>query len=359
MSIKSNEIFSFVTFFRDEMGKINRLNNLFEKDPNREIVTNYLKAQYIEIGKGKIDFDKLVMRKIKITDLDLSYKLDDEQDRKEVIYKEVYFVDGLLDELRKVYKSDKDIMDNLLSIDEVGIVNYIFPIQNVFCNYTSTKSVMIVLEDFVDFILSNLVCFYDEHNNLIKFDCDEKTKALKISYLLNTQNELVAGQCRHLFNNCSEYNSGINCIYRNNYGILDVKNIISFASILSYIKKKADFINTTNTDHDLYKVFKVLYYGFITSFNEELSYIVSDEKVKELNLSKEEYNLDGLLKETFDIIMYLVENYDDLASKTSGNLDMLLYSKYEFELATLARKYNRTIKRVLDYYMEETVQTAQ
>lgn len=356
MAIKSNEIFSFVNFFRDEMGKINRLNNLFEKDPNREIITNYLKSQYIEIGKGKIDFDKLVMRKIKITDLDLSYKLDDEQDRKEVIYKEVYFVDGLLDELRKVYKSDKDIMDNLLSIDEVGVLNYILPIQNVFCNYTSTKSVMIILEDFVDFILSNLICFYDENNNRIKFD-DEKSKALKISYLLTTQNELVAGSCKNLFSNCTEYNSGINHIYRDNFGILDVKDIISFASILSYIKNKVDFVNTTNTDHDLYKVFKALYYGFITDFHDEYNYsfILSDEKVKELNLSKEEYNLDGLLKETFDAIMYLVENYDDLESKTSGNLDMLLYSKYELELVTITRKYNKVIKRVLDNHTKEII----
>lgn len=358
MAIKSNEIFSFVNFFRDEMGKINRLNNLFEKDPNREIITNYLKSQYMEIGDGKIDFDKLVMRKIKITDLDLSYKLDDEQDRKEVIYKEVYFVDGLLDEFRKQFKSDKEIMDNLLSIDEVGIINYICPIQNIFCNYTTTKSVMIVLEDFVDFVLSNLLYFYDEHNNLIEFD-DENSKALKITYLYNTQNELAAGTCRDFFNNYSEYYSGINYMYRNNFGILDVKDIISFASILSYVAKKVDFVNTTNTDHDLYKVFKVLYYGFITNFHDDLGRVLSDQKVKELNLSKEEYDLDGLLKETFDAIMYLVENYDDLAVRNSGNLDMLLYSKYELELATIARKYDKVIKRTIEKCREETVQTAQ
>ena len=183
MAIKSNEIFSFVNFFRDEMGKINRLNNLFEKDPNREIITNYLKSQYNGIANGKVDFDKLVMRKVKITDLDLSYKLDDEQDRKEVIYKEVYFVDGLLDEFRKQFKTDKEIMDNLLSIDQVGILNYISPIQNIFCNYTTTKSVMIVLEDFVDFVLSNLICFYDEYNNFLNSFNDEESKALKITYL--------------------------------------------------------------------------------------------------------------------------------------------------------------------------------
>lgn len=356
MAIKSNEIFSFVTFFRDEMGKINRLNNLFEKDPNREIITNYLKSQYNGIANGKVDFDKLVMRKVKITDLDLSYKLDDEQDRKEVIYKEVYFVDGLLDEFRKQFKTDKEIMDNLLSIDEVGILNYVDPIQNVFCNYTTTKSVMIVLEDFVDFVLSNLICFYDEHNNFVELYSDGKSKALKITYLQNTQNELAAGSCRALFNTCNDYLSGITYMYRDNFGVLDVKDVISFAAILSYIKNKVDFVNTTNTDHDLYKVFKVLFYGFITDFYDKFGFILSDEKVKELNLSKEEYNLDGLLKETFDAIMYLVENYDDLAGRNSGNLDMLLYSKYELELATITRKYTKTIKRTLASYREETAQ---
>ena len=347
MAIKSNEIFSFVNFFRDEMGKINRLNNLFEKDPNREIVTNYLKSQYAGIANGKVDFDKLVMRKVKITDLNLSYKLDDEQDRKEVIYKEVYFVDGLLDEFRKQFKTDKEIMDNLLSVDQVGILNYISPIQNIFCNYTTTKNVMIVLEDFVDFVLSNLICFYDEYNNFIGVFDDERSKALKITYLTTTQNDLATGTCRLLFNNCSEYNCGVTYLYRANFSILDVKDVISFASILSYIKNKVEFINTTNTDYDLFKVFKVLFYGLITNFNDELSLILSNEKVKELNLSKEEYDLGGLLKETFDTVMYLVENYDDLTTRNIGNLDMLLYSKYELELATIARKYNNILWRSL------------
>lgn len=355
MSIKSNEIFSFVTFFRDEMGKINRLNNLFEKDPNREIITNYLKSQYNGIANGKVDFDKLVMRKVKITDLDLSYKLDDEQDRKEVIYKEVYFVDGLLDEFRKQFKTDKEIMDNLLSIDQVGILNYISPIQNIFCNYTTTKSVMIILEDFVDFVLSNLICFYDEYNNFIGVFDDERSKALKITYLTTTQNELATGTCRELFTNCVDYNCGVTYLYRGNFGILGVKDLISFAAILSYIKKKAEFVNTTNTDHDLFKVFKVLFYGLITNFHDEVGLILSNEKVKELNLSKEEYDLGGLLKETFDAIMYLVENYDDLATRNTGNLDMLLYSKYELELATITRKYNNIIWRSLANNANEIV----
>lgn len=351
MSIKSNEIFSFVTFFRDEMGKINRLNNLFEKDPNREIITNYLKSQYAGIANGKVDFDKLVMRKVKITDLDLSYKLDDEQDRKEVIYKEVYFVDGLLDEFRKQFKTDKEIMDNLLSIDNIGILNYISPIQNVFCNYTTTKSVMIVLEDFVDFILSNLICFYDEYNNFLNSFDDEESKALKITYLETTQNDLATGTCRMLFNNCSDYNSGVTNLYRDNFSVLDVKDVISFAAILSYIKKKAEFVNTTNTDHDLFKVFKVLFYGLITKFY-DVGLVLSNETIKEFNLSKEEYDLGGFLKEIFDAIMYLVENYDDLATRNTGNLDMLLYSKYELELATLARKYTNVINRTINKITE-------
>ena len=110
---------------------------------------------------------------------------------------------------------------------------------------------------------------------------------------------------------------------------------------------ESEFVNTTNTDHDLFKVFKVLFYGLITNFHDEVGLILSNEKVKELNLSKEEYDLGGLLKETFDAIMYLVENYDDLATRNTGNLDMLLYSKYELELATITRKYNNVIWRSL------------
>ena len=62
--------------------------------------------------------------------------------------------------------------------------------------------------------------------------------------------------------------------------------------------------------------------------------------------------LGGFLKEIFDAIMYLVENYDDLATRNTGNLDMLLYSKYELELATLARKYTNVINRTIDKITE-------